>query len=190
MNTVINRSKKALIFFSSPNENSYTKKLLDIVLAALPDNIEFETINVFDLDVNPCIDCKACFDVECPFNDDGMGELLDKIQMSDIVIAATPIYFNSVPSKFKAIFDRMQQIFVKKVILNKPVFITERVGILLTTAGSCDDFATTSINAMFKMFFNSINAEFIEHIAIQNTDNIKEICIDEMQLSNIKNHII
>ncbi|MFZ2538845.1 MAG: flavodoxin family protein [Oscillospiraceae bacterium] len=185
MNIAITPNKKCLILFSSPNKAGYTKQLLEKTIASLPNNIEYETIDIYKTDIKPCIDCKACFKGACPFNDDGMREILNKIWQADIIIAATPVYFNAVPSKFKAIFDRTQQLFVQKVILHTPVFTQDKVGILLTTAGSIDSFATQSINAMFKMFFSTINAKFIEHIAITNSDNLKSICIDEVQISNI-----
>ncbi|MEG0693087.1 MAG: flavodoxin family protein, partial [Oscillospiraceae bacterium] len=146
MSTATTHYKKALIFFSSPNKNGFTKQLLEKTIEALPKNIQYETINVYQTDIKPCIDCKACFQSKCPFNDDGMGDILNKICNSDIIIAATPIYFNGVPSKFKAIFDRMQQLFVQKVILHTPVFTQDKLGILLTTAGSDDNFATQSIH--------------------------------------------
>ncbi len=185
VNIAITPYRTCLILFSSPNKNGYTKQLLEKTISLLPKYIQYETIDVYKTDIKPCIDCKACFKGECPFNGDGMDEILAKIKQADIIIAATPVYFNAVPSKFKAIFDRMQQLFVQKVILHTPVFTQDKVGILLTTAGSSDSFATQSINAMFKMFFSCINTEFIEHIAITNSDNLKSICIDEMQVSNI-----
>lgn len=189
MNTATTSNKNVLIFFSSPNPSGYTKQALDSVLSLLPQNLMYEVIDVYQTNIDPCTDCKACFEGECPLNNDGMGEILEKIKQAEIIIAATPIYFNAVPSKFKAIFDRMQQLFVKKVILHKPVFVQDKLGILITTAGSDNDFATDSIYAMFQMFFSSINAKFIEHIAIKNTDNQKTITLDEIQISNIMENI-
>lgn len=189
MNTVIHRYRRALIFFSSPNKNGFTKRLLDITIDSLPNDINYETLNLYDTNIKPCIDCKACLKGFCPFNDDGMDIILNKIRQCDIIIAATPVYFNSVPSKFKAIFDRMQQLFVQKIILDTPVFTDEKLGILLTTAGSRDEFATQSINAMFKMFFSCISAKFIEHISITNSDNLNEVFIDKNKISNIINSI-
>lgn len=179
MNTVTHHSKKVLIFFSSPNKNGNTKMLLDKFLSYLSSDTIYDTVNTYETNIKPCIDCKACFKGECPFNDDGMDEILNKINNADIIIVATPIYFNSVPSKFKAIIDRMQQLFVKKIILKKPVFRDNKVGILLTTSGSNDTMATQCLNSMFKMFFSCINANYIGYIAATNLDKQKDININE-----------
>jgi len=59
------------------------------------------------------------------------------------------------------------------------------MGILLTTAGCSDNNATIAIYEVFKMFFCCVNADFIEHIAITNTDNITEYQIDQSSIQNI-----
>lgn len=185
MNTVTPRSstKRALIFMASPRKDGFTAKLLKELLSALPDDIQYTVISVNDTNISPCIDCRACYDGECPFNSDGMGELLEQVKSADILIAATPVYFNHVPSKFKAIFDRLQQLYVKKIILKTPVFTDKKAGILITAAGSSDPFATQSMFASFSLFFKSFNAEFLTHIAINNTDKTNTVNIPPEKLT-------
>ena len=71
-------------------------------------------INLMDLNIKPCIDCKACvrrlndpdFDGACPLKDD-MDWLDEQYLSSDAVIYAAPMYENSVPGPYKTMCDRL-----------------------------------------------------------------------------------
>lgn len=190
MNTAtLSNKKNLLIFFSSPHQDGFTKTALDIFLKRFGSDYNIETVNVFDTHIAPCIDCRACYKGSCPFNDDGMDSLLCKVGNADIIVCATPIYCNSPPTKFKAIFDRTQQLFVSKVILKKPRFINKKIGILISTAGSKDSFAVKSINAMFELFYKSLNADFVAHFSITQTDFIEksDVVLDDELIKKVAN---
>lgn len=185
MNTVTPHSstRSALVLMASPRSNGFTAKLLKNLTDALGNDILYTVVSISKTDIAPCIDCRACFDGPCPFNDDGFGKLMEQVDKADLLIVATPVYFNHVPAKFKAIFDRLQQLYVKKIILKTPVFTQRKAGILISVAGSTDPFATQSMYASFDLFFKSFNAEFLSHIAITNTDKLEDAIIPQEMLS-------
>lgn len=82
--------------------------------AAKEAGAEVQLINLNDLTIKPCIDCKACvrrltdvtFDGKCPLKDD-MDWLDEQYLSSDAVIYVAPMYENSVPGPYKNMCDRL-----------------------------------------------------------------------------------
>lgn len=178
---------EAVVLFASPNKEGFTSLALSAVLETLPPQINVKTIDISKSQILPCIDCKVCMEKadNCPFNDDGMGNLLEIIKSSQLVIVATPIYFNGTPAKFKAIIDRLQQLFAKKNLSNNDMLTNKRIGVLITTQGSSDSFAPKALHSVFSQVFKTLYVDFIEHIVVTQTDTRPSLCLDEMQLTNI-----
>lgn len=75
--------------------------------------IEFETIFLHDYNLEFCTGCKLCFDKGeeyCPLKDD-RDLLIEKINLSDGVIFASPNYAFHVSARMKNLFDRLAFIF-------------------------------------------------------------------------------
>lgn len=178
--------KNPLLLFASPHQNGATRKLVEQVLLPLSFQPEgLETIFLYHMQISPCIACGACRHGPCPFNADGMDEILSKLSGADLVICATPVYFNSVPAPFKAVIDRMQQLFIRRILQREPVFSEKKQGILLTTAGSDDPAATHAIHALFQQVFRCIGADFTGHIAVTGTDRIPDFQVSSSEIQSI-----
>jgi multimeric flavodoxin WrbA len=179
---------KAVVLFASPHKDGHTAKLLDSFMNHF--SLEYEYINLYDCTIRPCIDCKACARMTCPYNSDDMGIIIKKIESAEIIICATPIYFNHVPSPFKAMMDRCQQFYLRKATAGISHFEHERIGILLTTAGSDDSKVTDAVTDVFQMFFHCFETKFIEHIAKTNTDYMTDYNISQIQFDKIKKYLV
>ena len=133
--------KKILILTASPringNTNSFTREVakeLDM------QECEYEIVNLYDLDIKPCIACRCCQtdwsrvycaqqdDLTTPRgdeakcdgaerqpdkNDGGTESLFDKISAADMLILATPIYSWYCTPPMKALLDRCVYAFNK-----------------------------------------------------------------------------
>jgi multimeric flavodoxin WrbA len=187
VNTATLKYNKALVLYGSPHKDGHTAKLLALFQETFP--LEYRQFNLYEMNVRPCIDCKVCAYQECPYNSDDMGIIIDEIKNADIIICATPIYFNHVPASFKAMMDRCQQFYLRKKATGKTMFEKSRLGILLTTAGSKDKKVTDAIYNVFMMLFRCFEAEFVEHIAVENTDNTVCFKINKDKINHIKNFI-
>lgn len=188
MNTAKPNKPNAVILYASPKDNGLTAKLCNDFLNQFSFNIKM--LRLYDCHVSPCIDCKACSTGSCPFNQkDDMNEILESIYRADIVLCATPIYFNGVPAPFKSVMDRCQQLYLNKDNKNRYVLSKRRLGILLTTAGSKDAGVTDAIYRIFKMFFNCFHIQFLEHISHIDTDHQPEFTINQDQIESIKHSL-
>lgn len=166
------RFYKPLILFSSPHEQGNTRKLLDQLLPHLPLEAEPAFISAFGTQIKPCTDCRICLGETCPLNGDGMGEIIKMAEEADLLICASPVYFNGVPAPMKAIIDRSQQLFVRRFIKHDLESTPLKTGILLTVSGSENENAVTGVREVLRMFFACLGARLTAHVSITGTDKI------------------
>ncbi|MDD4980805.1 MAG: flavodoxin family protein [Candidatus Omnitrophica bacterium] len=155
---------KALGILAGPRKGQITDHLLDEVLRGLKDKgHEVKKIYLYDLKINPCLNCRACKDTQvCIINDD-FKKVADELINSDVVAFASPVFVSNVTSVAKAFFDRGVSIFKmtnfgpkwlhpkpKKVILITACFAPFPFSHILGIVPGC-------VNAM-KTFFSLMKA--------------------------------
>lgn len=167
-NSVI-KNNNVLILFGSPHRDGYTNAALRKVLGFISESVEVHQVSAYDLNLFPCVGCDTCAkEGQCIYNQQDDFEQLDHlIQEADIIILASPIYFNGLPSPLKTMIDRFQQYYVRRKF---PVFYQKR-GLLLLTCGSSDStFAAESIKTAVEFAFRCVNTKLVGSILIKNTD--------------------
>jgi NAD(P)H-dependent FMN reductase len=105
---------KVLAINGSPHKGNTSEKLKDIKEKFEKyDEVEFETIDLRDMDIQPCRGCFTCFikgEDFCPLKDD--RELISKkIDKADGVIFASPVYSMHISYLLKSLIDRMAYTF-------------------------------------------------------------------------------
>jgi multimeric flavodoxin WrbA len=101
---------KILALIGSPRKRSNTDILVDEVLrGAETKGHTWEKVYLYDLEIKPCLDCRACKkgNYTCPM-DDGMKGLYSKIEASDLIVFGTPIYWYGPTGKMKLLIDRLR----------------------------------------------------------------------------------
>jgi len=173
---------KILVLFGSPKLKGNTNQILEMVIEDLDDNIEYKRINLSKLKINHCMGCNKCNvgEFECIYEDD-MDYVNKSIEEADLVILATPIYFNSMTSIMKVMVDRCQRLYNIKV--NNNIAFKEKKGIIIATAGSSNIKSFEALENISKYFFLSINGKVVKKLFINNMDD-KEI--DENDYKNIE----
>jgi multimeric flavodoxin WrbA len=85
------------------NTDALVKKALEVCREG---GLETDFISLADFNVVYCDDCNFCrTDYGCS-KDDGVQEILDKMESADALIIGSPTYFGSVSGKLKSLFDR------------------------------------------------------------------------------------
>lgn len=82
---------------------------------AAEQGAEVEAVNLMDLDIKPCINCGTCMRVltddtfygKCPFEEDDIKWLDQRILESDGLIFVAPMFEKAVPANYKLMCDRM-----------------------------------------------------------------------------------
>ncbi|MBC2396487.1 multimeric flavodoxin WrbA [Clostridium tetanomorphum] len=162
---------KTLIFFASPNRNGNTYKLVEKFIQGIGKE-SVDMINVYNKKILPCVDCKYCYNEEkCAIKDD-MTEIYEKINRSDVIVIASPMYFSSVTAPMKALIDRLQVYWSKKYIRKDRSNIKDKRAVLICTAGSYWDDMFLPLEAVLNHGFAAMDAKNMEKIYAVNTDKI------------------
>lgn len=161
---------KALIFSGCTRRNGNTETLLNEFIRGLKDsNCDVEIIDTVRNPVAPCTGCLACEKTgQCVIKDE-MQEIYKKVEESDILVLASPVYFASVTAQLKALVDRFQTLFSRRYIL-KTNEGTKRKGYVVFAAGLTNPKEIIAMEALSKFFMLSSNSTLEEMIYVMNTD--------------------
>ncbi len=104
--------KKILAINGSHRSN---KGFTEIVLSKFINGVESgnkicEVLYPSKMKITPCDSCGKCmFETPgiCKFNDD-MKSVISKLEEADLLIFASPVYFDSMPSHMKKMFERLR----------------------------------------------------------------------------------
>lgn len=98
-----------MILVGSVRKGGNTDLLAKAFASGADKNNEVEIISVAGVNISPCIGCNSCFLSEsnrCIQNDD-MSIIYDKLNIADVLVIASPVYFYGISAQLKAIIDRL-----------------------------------------------------------------------------------
>ena len=160
---------KILGIAGSPRLNGNSAILLEEALkGAREAGASINKIIVCNRDIYPCQGCGDCDKTgECTI-DDPMDKIFNLTTQAHGIIMAAPIYFNSLNAQTKALIDRHQCIWVRKVLLGQDVTDPEtrhaRRGLFLSTAGADDPRAFDGALKVMDMFFGLLDIKYYERL--------------------------
>jgi putative NADPH-quinone reductase len=100
---------KVLLVRGNPRPIGFTQQLTDLFLQGLRETgAQVTDVRLADRSLFPCSGCFHCWLVtpgQCVHGDD-MGDLLEAIQRSDVIVCATPVYYFSMSALLKVFFER------------------------------------------------------------------------------------
>ncbi|SDZ05826.1 NADPH-dependent FMN reductase [Proteiniborus ethanoligenes] len=168
--------KKVLAIMGSQRKNKNTDRLLDAVLEGVRTNrVEIKKVYLNDMDMSLCKACAVCEKTGKCFIKDDMTDIYDDFNHSDIIIIASPLYFNTVSSLTKIMIDRCQVYWSSKYVLKNPSIDRnkKRVGMFISVGGAPErkEHFDACIPVM-DLFFKAINTEYKYNLFSSNTDEI------------------
>jgi multimeric flavodoxin WrbA len=113
---------EVLAVAASARRGGNSDAVLEAALDAMRERgASVETIYPRQLDVTPCMACNGCWETGvCVIKKDAMRELYERFEAVDHVVAASPLYFTSLPGHFKVLIDRFQPYWVRTYRLSNP----------------------------------------------------------------------
>lgn len=107
-------SKKVFIVSSTPRNNGNSDILADeFARGATEAGHSVEKVNIREIDLKYCIGCLACQKTgKCVLND-AMNALYERVQNSDVLVFATPIYYYGMSGQLKTFLDRLNPLYPK-----------------------------------------------------------------------------
>ena len=147
---------KVLILNGSPRSNGDTAYILEALKSRFPCGTEFETMNTYAADIQPCNDCRYCWEKEgCCIKDE--MEILWKDDY-DVLIIASPLYMSFVTPPLFSVISRLNHIWSNHYFLKTPMSLKPKKGILILAGGG--DGSPDPAVRIAKTAFRFLNAEF------------------------------
>lgn len=147
--------------------------MVDIFLENLIDGNDIEIVNLLDKKVEYCRAedyCRAHYD-ECIIKNDDMADILTSFKKSDLIVIATPTYFNSITSRFKTFIDRTQTLYNGWYHFKDPIFKENKDVVILANGGSPSyPNHFQGITVELEHFLHNLNATVLEDLRYNNTD--------------------
>jgi len=114
-------SMKVLGIYGSPRKGGNTDILLDKVLeGARSAGAEVTSIYVRDLKIAGCRECGGCDKTgKCVVKDD-MQTVYPMLEAADVIFLASPVFFYGISSQAKALIDRCQAMWSKRMLERTP----------------------------------------------------------------------
>lgn len=112
---------RILAISSSSRRNGNSETLLDRALFGLKKKgTVIKKVILTELNISPCVaGCQACYKIgECIIKDD-MQDIYKDLLACDMLITASPIYFQGLPGQLKCAIDRCQALWARKFVLKK-----------------------------------------------------------------------
>jgi multimeric flavodoxin WrbA len=105
-----NQPFKTLVFIGNPRKkNGLTSFFLSPFIEGMKKaGADVEEVYLYEKKINPCLGCFACWTRTpgaCVQKDD-QKELLEKMERSDLIVYAVPLYYHGLPGLVKDHFDR------------------------------------------------------------------------------------
>jgi multimeric flavodoxin WrbA len=116
---------RILALIGSPRRRGNTDLLVDAALGeAVKHGHEGEKIYLYDYEIKPCIDCRACKQGKkvCVQKDD-MPEIYTRIDAVDVIIFATPIYWYGPTAQMKLLIDRLRPYVANRCLERKNAYL-------------------------------------------------------------------
>jgi len=152
---------KILALIGSPRKGGNTDILVDQILQGSKTiGHTSEKLYLYDYEISPCIDCRNCKkgDYVCTLNDE-MQEIYPKMQVADLIIFGTPLYWFGPTGKIKLLMDRMRPFVTNEKIRGKK-------GAVVVPSGEETRFCEPLIE-MFRLTFDYLGMEFAGKVLAQ-----------------------
>lgn len=160
-----------LAITGSPKEESSSKTLLQCFLEGAKGH-EVRIIDAYHPMVSPCVACGACSkEPRLCVQQDQMQQYYQDLAWADVIVVATPMYYNSVPAPLKAFVDRTMCLFATRFYHGEKAD-KKRKGYLLLTCGSFDMKAVACVESQIKQMFDVCWAKFAELKVAVNMDKV------------------
>jgi multimeric flavodoxin WrbA len=131
-----------------------------------------QVIYPHDMDIRCCIGCYQCYNTgSCVFNDD-MGNIIDAIRSTSLLVVCSPVYTNTVPGGLKLLIDRCQAYHAERLLSGG---ITGQRGLIFSVAGREGEENFTCITRVISAFLKNLGIKPVGEILVDRVDAIRDI---------------
>lgn len=163
------RMGRIVVLVGSMRKGGNTDLLAQAFVEGANKNNTVEIVSVADYKVNPCIGCNSCFTREgnqC-FQKDDMAEIYKKLEIADMVVIASPVYFYGISAELKAIIDRLHTPMRNE-------FRVKKLALMLVGAATLPELFD-AIKLQYQLVLNFFHLEDAGMVLVKGVKNIGDI---------------
>jgi multimeric flavodoxin WrbA len=147
--------------YGSPRRGGNTDTLLEAALSgAEAAGANVCRLYLRDLDFVPCQNCRFCSAKGVCRILDGMVQVYDALDNSDVILLAAPIYFCSLSAQAKAMIDRCQPYWARKYVLKEEPPKARRKGGFVCACGFRDDRFLACTEQIVKTWYYILGVDY------------------------------
>jgi len=170
---------KIIAIYGSPRRDGNSATLLkQAVAGAQQEGAEVEEVFLRDYKISPCLEIYQCIKTgECAIRDD-FPQILAKLESSNGIMLASPIFFYTVSAHTKIFMDRCQSLWVRKYWIEKQPFGKTpeiRKGLFISVAATSGKKLFDGALLTVKYFFDVLNAGLWRTVLCRGVDRRGEI---------------
>ena len=155
----------------SPRIGGNTDILLERALEGARDmGARTEKVILNTLEFSPCQECENIRDDGTCMVEDDLQPLYKKIEQSDAIILASPIFFGSLSAQTKMMIDRFQCLWRAKYLLKIDILQKKKKGAFISVEGSTKKHFFDNAKSIVENLFATINAEYNEELFCPGVD--------------------
>ncbi len=158
---------RILALRATPRKRGNSLILLETFLDCAPSGAEVELVNLYGVDIKPCVACGACASSHCVIEDD-MGKLYPLLEEADVLVVSTPIYFYGPPAPLKAFMDRCQPWWYRHPPVSKR-------GVLMAVGASGGENLFLPIRLMAKVWMRTLGASLEVELLFRGLEHEGEV---------------
>lgn len=127
---------KIVILSGNPKKDGLCQSVIDAVkLGAIEGGAEVEEVRLCDLDLTRCQVCGEGWgpcraENYCIYGSDGFDEVKARLQSSDAIVLASPVYWGETSEAFKSVIDRL-----RRCEFNQAEVLRDKQVLLIATPG-------------------------------------------------------
>jgi len=100
-----------LVVNGSPKKKGTISQLINYLIEDLPTNTRVDMLFSAEMNIAPCKGCYVCTQRSgCVIQDD-MQNFYDLIQLADVIVVGSPVYWGNMSGSLKMLFDRCLGVF-------------------------------------------------------------------------------
>ena len=177
----MNKNPKVLGINCSPRKDGNNNFLLEKVLEGARENgCVTKKINILDYNISPCRESEynQVSEKGLSIVDDDANKIIEEVNVFDVLIIASPIFFGSLSAQAKTIIDRFQCIWLNKNVFHddKDSFSSRKKGYFISTSATDREDFFDNAKSIIRHFFAVINFEYSGEILCAQVEEKNDIC--------------
>ncbi len=170
---------KVLGIYGSPRKGGNSDILLDEALkGANSAGAEISSIRSSDLTISGCLECGGCDETGVCVVEDEMQPVYQQLVDADVIFLASPIFFYGIPAQTKALIDRCQALWSKRLLEQtaeeRKTFHSGK-GYLLAVGATKGSNLFEGVQLTAKYFFDALDMSYEGGVCVRSVEGQGDI---------------